>query len=174
MINIKKIIPFKKDINFDSEIEEITSISLDHQFNIDKNTINGVFIIGGEYKTKESNVPFKKELPFSVEFDDSYIMDNVVVDIDDFYYEVDKDILKVSIDVLADNLEKTERCIEEEDIIEPPVESNEDYKSYTVYIVREGDTVEGIIKRYGINLDLLSEYNDIKEIKAGDKLIIPS
>ena len=137
MINIKKIIPFKKDIEFESAIEEVTSISLDHEFNIKNNSLNGTFVVSGEYKTDNDIKPYKYDIPFSVDFDESYILDKAVVDIDDFYYETDKFTLKVSIDVLVDNLDKQERCIEEED--QDVNEIKEDYKSYTVYIVRESD-----------------------------------
>ncbi len=184
MIIIKKIVPFKKDILFDTDIYEITSISLDHEFNIDSNILTGKFVISGEYKeNNESNIiGYKKELPFTVDFDSSYKMDDAIIDIDDFYYEIDKNILKVSIDVLVDNIEKIEidekRCIEEEEIPPKKEEVKESgdssYKSYTVYIVREGDTIDSIMKKYQVNHDIISEYNDIENIKVGDKIIIPS
>ena len=183
MIIIKKIVPFKKDIIFDTNIYEVTSISLDHEFNLDNNIISGKFIISGEYKEENDteSINYKKELPFAVDFDSTYKMDDAVLDIDDFYYEIDKNILKVSIDVLVNNIEKIEiedkRCVEEEDTppkLEEPKQSDGKYKSYTVYIVREGDTIEGVIKRYGVSRDEILEYNDISNIKVGDKIIIPS
>ena len=54
------------------------------------------------------------------------------------------------------------------------VESNETYTTYKVYIIRENDTIEMIMQNYGITRDLLEQYNDLNEIKIGDKLIIPS
>jgi len=42
-----------------------------------------------------------------------------------------------------------------------------------VYIVREGDTIDSIMSKYKITRDLLNEYNDLNELKLGDKLIIP-
>lgn len=51
---------------------------------------------------------------------------------------------------------------------------SETYKSYKVYIVREGDTLETILERYSISVEEMSAYNDLSEIKLGDKLIIPS
>lgn len=184
MINIKKIVPFKKDILFDTDIYEITSISLDHEFKVEENIVSGKFIISGLYKEAADKTPvsYKNVLPFSVDFDKSYIMDNALVDIDDFNYETDKNILKVSIDVSVDNVEKSteeiKRCIEEEET--PPKKSEKladtdsDYKSYTVYIVRDGDTIEGIMKQYSVSRDEIEEYNDISNIKTGDKIIIPS
>lgn len=48
------------------------------------------------------------------------------------------------------------------------------YVSYNVYIVREGDTIESIIDKYNIEIDELKKYNDLNELKLGDKLIIPN
>jgi len=48
------------------------------------------------------------------------------------------------------------------------------YVTYNVFIVREGDTIESILDKYGIELDELKKYNDLNELKLGDKLIIPN
>ena len=50
----------------------------------------------------------------------------------------------------------------------------ETYATYRIYIVRENDTIESIIQKYGVNKNMLENYNDLKEIKIGDKIIIPS
>ena len=47
---MQKIVPFKKDILFKTNIGEIVSISLDHELDINDNLITGKFIISGEYK----------------------------------------------------------------------------------------------------------------------------
>ena len=52
--------------------------------------------------------------------------------------------------------------------------SSETYKSYKVYIVREGDDLEFIMEKYTTTKEILEQYNDLKEIKIGDKIIIPS
>ena len=51
---------------------------------------------------------------------------------------------------------------------------NETYATYRVYIVKEDDTVDKIIEKYGVDKDKLELYNNLSEIKPGDKLIIPS
>lgn len=51
--------------------------------------------------------------------------------------------------------------------------SSETYATYKVYIVRENDTIEMVLQNYGITKEVLEQYNDLKEIKIGDKLIIP-
>lgn len=53
-------------------------------------------------------------------------------------------------------------------------ESNETYATYYVYIVRETDTIETILQKYNINKEEIELYNDLKELKIGDKIIVPS
>lgn len=223
-----KIIPFKKDIIFKTNISEITSISLEHNLNkIGTNEISGNFIISGDYKIADTSVDveqFSYELPFNINMDEKYILDNAEIDIDDFYYEIINDaVLSINIDVIVTKLEEriiedelepirkeeilevteqmetseTEsleiiedqlldeeemvqepRCIEQEDIPTTLFDNidtfEETYKSYKVYIVREGDTLETILEKYSITKEELEEYNDLKEMKLGDKIIIPA
>ena len=88
---MKKIVPFKHDLFFKENIDEITSISLEHTLKSDSNNqISGEFIITGEYKiTKQSiNVDkFEFNVPFFITVDEKYDTSDVVVDIEDFYYE---------------------------------------------------------------------------------------
>ena len=53
-------------------------------------------------------------------------------------------------------------------------DSTETYATYHVCIVKENDTIESIILKYNITKEVLEQYNDISDIKIGDKLIIPS
>ena len=53
------------------------------------------------------------------------------------------------------------------------LDSTETYTTYYVYIVKEEDTVDKILIKYGITKEELESYNDITEIKPGDKVIIP-
>ncbi len=52
-------------------------------------------------------------------------------------------------------------------------DSDETFSTYSVYIVREADTLDEIIDRYHTNREDLSSYNNLDEIKVGSKLIIP-
>ena len=189
---MKEIIPFKKEIIFDKNIDEITSISLEHTLNIKNNDLNGDFIISGEYKSEESVIPFNKKIPFNIIVDDIYDTRFATIDIDDFYYEVkNNNTLFISIDVLIDKLEKVEledvrEIIEEE---QPEEQRNEEinlnifndsnfktesYVEYNIYILRDGDTIDTILDKYNTTIDKLKEYNDLDDLKLGDKIIIPN
>lgn len=49
-----------------------------------------------------------------------------------------------------------------------------DYSVYRVYVVRDNDTIDNILSKYKITREELEKYNDLSNIKEGDKLIIPS
>lgn len=116
---MKKIIPFEKDIKFNTKIYCINSISLEHNLKNDNNHIKGDFIISGDYKESDvllKNEPFIYNIPFEILLDEKY--DDIFIDIDDFSYEVkDKDILNIKINVLCDlNIKEDKQ--DKEDIIE--------------------------------------------------------
>ena len=50
----------------------------------------------------------------------------------------------------------------------------EKYVTYRVYKVEETDTLDTITTKYSITKEMLSNYNDIENIKPGDKLLIPT
>ncbi len=202
---MNKIVPFKKNIIFKSNLSEITSISLEHTLRCEEEKIVGEFIISGEYKMVETSVnteAFSFNLPFETTLED-YNLDNAKIDIDDFYYEIiNNNILKVNIDVIVDQIEEVLHIDEEpsftipveEPIVEEPVEEerveliqesdiktifdsiegSEVYATYKVCIVREEDTLESIMEKYCTTRDQLELYNNLEDIKLGDKIIIPN
>lgn len=249
---MKKFIPFKKEIPFKTKIAEITSISLEHNIHgCGNNEISGDFIVSGEYRVTDTSTSvqeFRFDLPFDIEMSDIYNIDNITIDIDDFYYEIkNMESLEVNITLLIDKIvevpllpkeernvvvneeddfvkeveplqyvpenvslenldrenndseEKKEECYEAEDPVDNgkltredvviqndiPIlteesknifsfTEDEDESTYTVYIVRENDTVESIVQKYSISIEKLREYNDLSEFKKGDKIIIPN
>lgn len=50
----------------------------------------------------------------------------------------------------------------------------ETYKTYSVYIMKEEDTIDVVMQKYGVTREELEEYNDMSEIKTGSKIIVPS
>ena len=269
---MKKIIPFRKDLEFNTPLYEVTSISLEHHLTKKTDTlISGNFIISGDYKQTESSEnkdPFNFTLPFDIALATKIDLDDMLLDVDDFYYETGKNTLKVNIDLLLDATEIGEPEKEKEDrenINEKDVESidsntyndNDDsrvpdefndvnykkpqlenlpnsldnsgvslddiqndnfmdsinndnvsdngtsnivnsnininenqninennnlfasfetadtYTAYSVYLIKEDDTIDTILKKYNVTKDDLSAYNDLSDIKYGDKIIIP-
>ena len=269
---MKKIIPFRKDLEFNTPLYEVTSISLEHHLTKKTDTlISGNFIISGDYKQTESSEnkdPFNFTLPFDIALATKIDLDDMLLDVDDFYYETGKNTLKVNIDLLLDATEIGEPEKEKEDreningkdvegidsntyndneasrvpdefndvnykkpqlenlpnsldnsgvslddiqndnfmdsinndnvsdngtsnIVNSNININENqninennnlfasfetadtYTAYRVYLIKEDDTIDTILKKYNVTKDDLSAYNDLSDIKYGDKIIIP-
>lgn len=84
-----------------------------------------------------------------------------------------------TIDIKKDNAKDvvSDEIREDDNITASDLFSNlddtETYTTYYVYIVKEEDTIDKILVKYGISKDELESYNDITNIKPGDKVIIP-
>lgn len=48
------------------------------------------------------------------------------------------------------------------------------YLTYKVYIFKEEDVLENVLEKYNVTREQLSNYNNLDEITAGSKLVIPS
>ena len=200
---MKKIIPFSKEIEFNTNIYEINSISLEHNLKIKDNKVTGEFIISGDYKEDEFRLnvePFIYNIPFNIDLDDKYILDEVKIEIDDFNYEVKNNKLEINISVSIDNIEVIELLdepvVEDNDnreeveqiedvkvidnkctlntIFDSFEDKDEVYVTYNVHIYRENDTIDNIINLYKTTKEKLEEYNDLSNITLGSKIIIPS
>lgn len=245
---MKQVIPFYKEIVFEKQIANITSISLEHNEKVIDSEVSGEFIIYGEYKTHNDTTEketFRFKLPFTALIPDDVDLETINVDITDFKYEqIDSDVLRVDIDFLLEGKElerfKDNQMLEDEilekleeeekiDYLDEQIDTilnveendderdfnldilsnndvnvtlnepekvtdvvplkeddkviqeqtqvkeevKEEYITYHVHVVTSNDSVESIMKMYNANLDTLKEYNDIKELKVGDKVIIP-
>ena len=106
---MKKIVPFNNILEFNTDVCEITAISLEHKLDVCDDMISGVFYITGEYKITDGQLErdkFSFELPFDIALGNSYDKDTLVIDIDDFRYNiVDNNKLKVNIDLYIDGKE---------------------------------------------------------------------
>lgn len=104
-----KIVPFVKDIKFNTKLSEITSISLEHDLKLEDLSVAGEFIIKGNYKINDISInkeEFNFKVPVYISLDEKYDSSKVAIDIDNFFYEIINDeVLRVHIDVSLDNLE---------------------------------------------------------------------
>ena len=95
---MKEIIPLKKDIIFKTKIGEITNISLEHDYKILDDLVEGEVNINGTYKMTEASVideEFEYKVPFGIAISKKVDKDTIKIDIDDFKYELVADIRNV-------------------------------------------------------------------------------
>lgn len=61
----------------------------------------------------------------------------------------------------------------EDTIIKSIENTNDEYITYHIHMVSDGESVETICTMYNSNVNILAEYNDLTDVVPGDKLIIP-
>ena len=245
---MKSIIPFTKELDFKTKVSEITSISLEREFEVNTSSIEGSLYVSGDYKSHEvsANVtPFNFKIPFTIEIPDNLVEESITLEISDFAYEMeenskikvsielelfgeekeieeeeDEDITPIEVDgeeivKMLEEASEKEKEMEKEDRAEPEEELSEEettkeekeeasadtvdetreeteedmtsenviitgasntpdeYTTYHIHIVKEGETIETICTMYNSNLSLLNDYNDLSEVSKGMKIIIP-
>ena len=245
---MKSIIPFTKELDFKTKVSEITSISLEREFEVNTSSIEGSLYVSGDYKSHEvsANVtPFNFKIPFTIEIPDNLVEESITLEISDFAYEMEENSkIKVSIELelfgeekeieeeedeeitpievdgeeivkMLEEASEKEKEMEKEDRAEPEEELSEEettkeekeeapadtvdetreeteedmtsenviitgasntpdeYTTYHIHIVKEGETIETICTMYNSNLSLLNDYNDLSEVSKGMKIIIP-
>ena len=85
------VIPFTRDVEFSSNVAEIVSISLEHDYTLNDGEILGNFTIFGEYKPHEISVnkeKFEFVLPFEVQIDRNIDPNSINLNIENFEYEL--------------------------------------------------------------------------------------
>ncbi len=127
---MKKIVPFNNVLNFNTDVREITAISLEHEINKQEDTISGKFFISGEYKMTDGQLEkdkFNFELPFDIALGCNDDLNTLLVDIDDFRYElVDDNKLKVNIDLYIDGQEVEK--IKDDEVVDEPLFTEEELR----------------------------------------------
>lgn len=92
------------------------------------------------------------------------------------FKEIETPIVDVSVQEEKKKMDKVDN-VKTEDIkslFDNIDDASETYATYKVCILRENETVEGIMQKYSVSKDILELYNNLNELKIGDKIIIPS
>ena len=165
--------PFNLNIPFE--------IVLDDRFETSKATID---IDDFYYEIVNNNV-----LSVSIDVLVDHLQEKPLIEMEDL---VDVTPVRTVLDLEEEEMENSveERCIEEEDTLpERNVENIEEkinsifsngtfndevYVTYNVFIIRDGDTLDSIMEKYNVTQEELEKYNDLSNLKLGDKLIIPN
>ena len=81
----------ERDFLFKENIFEITSISIEHDYDINGEKLEGDFIISGDYKVHEVSInkeDFSFKVPFTHELRSNINLDTINLEITDFSYEL--------------------------------------------------------------------------------------
>lgn len=108
-----------KEFLFKSNIHEISSISIEHNYDVVGSNCEGEFILSGEYRSHEVSVnkeDFNFKIPFTTELRSNVNLDSVEVEINDFSYELNEDVLSVHIEYLIRGEQSLIEFAEEADL----------------------------------------------------------
>ena len=225
---MKKKVTFDKSMEFPSMIGQISAISLDSALRfVDEANIEGDLIVSGKYKLTEASQleeDFYYKIPIEITLTENLDIDHSSIEISDFTYEIQDNMLICHIELFIDGIEIIkeniveeerecdgeekmeseieiphkdieEKIVKEEKKIENDVnilnkneekvekdnslffnfkDDDDQYGTFIVYIVRQNETINSIIEKYHTTIEEIEQYNDIKDIQSGTKLIIPA
>lgn len=75
--------------------------------------------------------------------------------------------------IQVEKMQETKEVVSEDTIINSISNKDDEYTTYHIHMVSDGETVETICTMYNSNMNILGEYNELKEVNVGDKIIIP-
>lgn len=167
------------DINEDTEKLRLDD-ELDKFLEIQDSLKNNSFLEDDEIELLRNDSD-KQEMYFveSIEDDENFISDLVINEENQQNNEDINDNMEKRIEInnieneVIDVIKKNSEVIKEKSIEENSIQEKNEYVIYHIHIVKENETIENIIKNYSTSLECLKEYNEISEVKVGDKIIIP-
>ena len=166
-LDSKESEPFNLEIPFKSVIEE--------RFITDNAIID---IDDFFYEIKDNNT-----LSISIDILVDRLEEKPLIKIDDKPEIEEKETIDIfeEIDTRETSIEEKENSNDIKEEIKDKIttifntDNNEEtYVTYNVCIVRDKDTLESILEKYNISKEEVEKYNNISELKIGDKLLIPS
>ena len=108
---MNKVVPFTKTISFRTMIAEITDIEVNHTLALNENhEVVGDILVDGKYKMTDASQieeEFHYKLPFTIDSDERYNLDNLEIIISDFYFEIiNEEDLKINVEIEMDGIEE--------------------------------------------------------------------
>ena len=147
----EEVIETKEDDN--SDVRDVSDME-------DNSTREEIEVLTTEESTKE-------ELPSFEEVEELPSLENIDV-------KEESVMMEETIEVEPTMKEDTNNKQVMDSIFSAFANTDETYSTYSVYILREDDNLDEVMSKYNTNREVLSEYNDLDNLKVGAKLIIPT
>lgn len=147
---MKDTIKFSESCLFPNNIADITSISMECNYQCEGQKVFGDFLIEGTYRAYELSINqenFSYKLPFEYSFVPKINDDSALVEINDFTYEIDNRELKVDIEyeITADVIEEErEELVVDDEFERFIVENDVDVIDLTEENVEESEIEENV------------------------------
>ena len=173
-------LPFDITLDPRYDMDTVTSDIEDFYYDIENEDtlkVNIYLFVEASY-LPEKELEEVRKVPIELELPDE--IPEEVKEIDNTFKE--EVIEPTPVIIEKDIITKVEQEKEREDTMDMPtlagdlfsnLDDTETYTTYYVYIVKEEDTIDKILTKYGVTKEELEDYNDITNIKPGDKIIVP-
>ena len=148
------------DFNYEVVDEDILKANIDV-------LIEGVEVIDEEEIERECDDDYDENKEKEIPTKEEIIEPNFETKEENVDYIEDKEIEKEEkkeIDIDTDTNSLFSNLNDDED----------SFSTYSIYIMREGDTLEKVMEKYSVTKEKLEEYNDISTITLNSKIVIPS
>lgn len=159
---------------------EIVDNQIDNsETEVEDNEMNKIEILDREENLKSIEPEIIEEEPLREEIKETNLNVAIQNKVKEILTKSEEDNTTIDIDV-AEAKEKETSTTEEKIVKENAItetnktkETEDEYITYHIHLVKAEDTIESISKKYNSNIDYLKEFNNIKELKPGEKIIIP-
>ncbi|MEG0794704.1 MAG: LysM peptidoglycan-binding domain-containing protein [Bacilli bacterium] len=160
------VLPFSVNLTNPVDISSIDFEIEDFTYEvIDKDTLK----VDIEYRIKATDKEEEKKEIFE-RIDESTENDEYAENIiDAFVDERSKEEEDELMNNKRDNVSEKDKLA----IMDTLTEDEDTFVTYHIHVLRENETIETVCNIYNTNINILENYNDIKSINIGDKIIIP-
>lgn len=161
---IKEVEKIKETENLDRSVEEIIMKEKPSLENIPSNNS----LQEERKKDKISDIKNMDNLNIAESGDDS--LNQIINYKEDPIIKLEKEekVNNINIDSKQNNINNNFNLFDSD------IFNTDTYVTYYVYLVKEEDNIDKIMEKFSVTKDELENYNDLSNIKAGTKLIIPS
>ncbi len=169
------ILPFEIELMEDIDVATIEFMIDDFTYEVVDNSILRVNIDFNVVADKKE-VEEKEEEPLfrdaSEAFkDEEEVLEDIVEESKDEVKVEDREMIELNESAVKVEEKKEEKV--EDTIINSMGNAADEYATYHIHMISDGETVETVCTMYNSNLNILADYNDLSSLNSGDKLIIP-
>ncbi len=165
-------LPLEYELEANVDLKTLSYDIEDFEYNVKDDCLTVYIDFGIRYDEKvvEPEIPDITEEDLNSDFPTDMIEEETREAVEeDIAPEIDIDDM-----ITAPTVEEDDRLTSaDSDMIYDSVLDGDEFITYHVHIVREGDTLESIAEKYGCSIELIKEYNETDVLELKSKLIIP-
>lgn len=154
--NIDVLVEGVEKIDISDDVEELDDSIVEDEKNRECD--------GDTQENKEIEIPVKERISNELEEQELNIVEEIELPKEEVKEKQGVPILK----------EKTNEEEITNSLFSNLDDEDDSFSTYSIYIVREEDSIEKVLEKYKITKEKLEEYNDLSNISLNSKIIIPS